>query len=153
MGIASNFGHAYAKSQIASGSKLPQSGTLFVSVKNSDKKKIVNICKKMVSNGFKIMATSGTSVYLKNKGINVNTINKVREGRPHILDSIKDGLINIIFNTTEGKQSIKESFSLRRAAITYGIPYYTTIAGCKAATEAIISIKRKQLDVASIQSY
>ncbi|PPR30618.1 MAG: Carbamoyl-phosphate synthase large chain [Alphaproteobacteria bacterium MarineAlpha9_Bin2] len=153
MGLADNFGHAYAKSQIASGSKLPESGTLFVSVKNSDKEKITGICKKMITMGFKITATSGTSSFLQNKGINVDTINKVREGRPHLLDSIKDGLVQIIFNTTEGKQSIKESFSLRRAAITYGIPYYTTTAGCKAATEAIISLKREQLDVAPIQSY
>ena len=107
----------------------------------------------MISIGFTIIATSGTSSFLTNKGIEVKTINKVREGRPHLVDSIKDGLVQIIFNTTEGQQSIKESFSLRRAAITYGIPYYTTIAGCKAATEAIISVKREKLGVASIQSY
>ena len=153
MGLAHNFGHAYAKAQISSGSKLPSSGTLFVSVKNSDKEKVVLVCKEMISIGFNIIATSGTSSFLKNKGIEVKTINKVREGRPHLVDSIKDGLVQIIFNTTEGQQSIKESFSLRRAAITYGIPYYTTIAGCKAATEAIISLKREKLGVASIQSY
>ena len=117
------------------------------------KEKIVLVCKEMISIGFNIIATSGTSSFLKNKGIEVKTINKVREGRPHLVDSIKDGLVQIIFNTTEGQQSIKESFSLRRAAITYGIPYYTTIAGCKAATEAIISLKREKLGVASIQSY
>ena len=152
MGFAKDFGHAYAKSQIASGSKLPKGGTLFVSVKNSDKTKIVSICKKMISNGFEIIATSGTANFLKKNGIKVNKINKVREGRPHLVDTIKDGLVHIIFNTTAGQQSIKESFSLRRSAITYGIPYYTTIAGCKAAAEAISSLKRKQLAVASIQS-
>ena len=152
MGFAKDFGHAYAKSQIAAGSKLPKGGTLFVSVKKSDKTKIVSICKKMISNGFEIIATSGTANFLKKNGIKVNKINKVREGRPHLVDTIKDGLVHIIFNTTAGQQSIKESFSLRRSAITYGIPYYTTIAGCKAAAEAISSLKRKQLAVASIQS-
>ena len=83
MGLAHNFGHAYAKAQIASGSKLPSSGTLFVSVKNSDKEKVVLVCKEIISIGFNIIATSGTSSFLKNKGIEVKTINKVREGRPH----------------------------------------------------------------------
>ena len=153
MGLAQNFGQAFAKSQMAVGSNLPKSGTLFISVKDSDKIKILPICKKLLSLGFDIIATKGTSKYLEINNIKVTKINKVSEGRPHLVDAIKDGLVNIIFNTTEGEQSIKESFSLRRAALSANIPYYTTLAGSKAATEAIISLNKDELTVKSIQSY
>ena len=153
MGLAQNFGQAFAKSQMAVGSNLPKSGTLFISVKDSDKIKILPICKKLLKLGFDIIATKGTSKYLEINNIKVTKINKVSEGRPHLVDAIKDGLVNIIFNTTEGEQSIKESFSLRRAALSANIPYYTTLAGSKAATEAIISINKDELTVKSIQSY
>ena len=153
MGLAQNFGQAFAKSQMAVGSNLPKSGTLFISVKDSDKIKILPICKKLLNLGFDIIATKGTSKYLEINKIKVTKINKVSEGRPHLVDAIKDGLVNIIFNTTEGEQSIKESFSLRRAALSANIPYYTTLAGSKAATEAIISLNKDELKVKSIQSY
>tara|TARA_Y100001960_G_scaffold75979_1_gene81008 strand:+ start:5113 stop:8367 length:3255 start_codon:yes stop_codon:yes gene_type:complete len=153
MGLAQNFGQAFAKSQMAVGSNLPKSGTLFISVKDSDKIKILPICKKLLNLGFDIIATKGTSKYLEINNIKVTKINKVSEGRPHLVDAIKDGLVNIIFNTTEGEQSIKESFSLRRAALSANIPYYTTLAGSKAATEAIISLNKDELSVKSIQSY
>ena len=153
MGLAQNFGQAFAKSQMAVGSNLPKSGTLFISVKDSDKIKILPICKKLLNLGFDIIATKGTSKYLEINNIKVTKINKVSEGRPHLVDAIKDGLVNIIFNTTEGEQSIKESFSLRRAALSANIPYYTTLAGSKAATEAIISLNKDELTVKSIQSY
>ena len=153
MGLAQNFGQAFAKSQMAVGSNLPKSGTLFISVKDSDKIKILPICKKLLKLGFDIIATKGTSKYLEINNIKVTKINKVSEGRPHLVDAIKDGLVNIIFNTTEGEQSIKESFSLRRAALSANIPYYTTLAGSKAATEAIISLNKDELTVKSIQSY
>ena len=143
MGLAQNFGQAFAKSQMAVGSNLPKFGTLF----------ILPICKKLLSLGFDIIATKGTSKYLEINNIKVTKINKVSEGRPHLVDAIKDGLVNIIFNTTEGEQSIKESFSLRRAALSANIPYYTTLAGSKAATEAIISLNKDELTVKSIQSY
>ena len=153
MGLAQNFGQAFAKSQMAVGCNLPKSGTLFISVKDSDKIKILPICKKLLNLGFDIIATKGTSKYLEINNIKVTKINKVSEGRPHLVDAIKDGLVNIIFNTTEGEQSIKESFSLRRAALSANIPYYTTLAGSKAATEAIISLNKDELTVKSIQSY
>ena len=153
MGLAQNIGQAFAKSQMAVGSNLPKSGTLFISVKDSDKIKILPICKKLLKLGFDIIATKGTSKYLEINNIKVTKINKVSEGRPHLVDAIKDGLVNIIFNTTEGEQSIKESFSLRRAALSANIPYYTTLAGSKAATEAIISLNKDELTVKSIQSY
>ena len=153
MGLAKNFGQAFAKSQMAVGSNLPKSGTLFISVKDSDKNKILSLCKMLLSLGFSIIATEGTSKYLEINNIKVTKINKVSQGRPHLVDAIKDGLVNIIFNTTEGEQSIKESFSLRRAALSANIPYYTTLAGSKAATEAIISLNKDELTVKPIQSY
>jgi len=153
MGLAKDFGQAFAKAQMAVGSHLPKSGTLFISVKDADKNKIIPICKKLLSMKFKIIATKGTASYLIKNKIKVKKINKVSEGRPHLVDAIKNGLVQIIFNTTEGKQSIEESFSLRRTAITAGVPYYTTIAGSKAATEAIIALNKNELTVKPIQSY
>ena len=153
MGLAQNFGQAFAKAQMAVGADLPKLGTLFISVKDSDKSKILSFCKNLLDLGFNIIATRGTAKYLEQHNITVKTINKVSEGRPHLVDAIKDGLVNIIFNTTEGEQSIKESFSLRRAALSAHIPYYTTIAGSKAATEAIVAINKDELTVKSIQSY
>ena len=138
---------------MAVGADLPKLGTLFISVKDSDKSKILSFCKNLLDLGFNIIATRGTSKYLEQHDIKVKTINKVSEGRPHLVDAIKDGLVHIIFNTTEGEQSIKESFSLRRAALSAHIPYYTTIAGSKAATEAIVAINKDELTVKSIQSY
>ena len=153
MGLAENFGQAFAKAQMAVGSYLPKKGTLFISVKDSDKIKVLPLCKSLLDLGFSIIATKGTSIYVENNNLKVKKINKVSEGRPHLVDAIKDGLVNIIFNTTEGEQSIKESFSLRRAALSAHIPYYTTLAGSKAATEAIISLNKDNLKVKSIQSY
>ena len=153
MGLAENFGQAFAKAQMAVGSYLPKKGTLFISVKDSDKIKVLPLCKNLLDLGFSIIATKGTSIYLEENNLKVKKINKVSEGRPHLVDAIKDGLVNIIFNNTEGEQSIKESFSLRRAALSAHIPYYTTLAGSKAATEAIISLNKDDLKVKSIQSY
>ena len=153
MGLAQTFGEAFAKSQMAVGANLPKSGTLFISIKDTDKNKILILCKKLIDLGFNIIATKGTFKYLEKNDIKAKKINKVSEGRPHLVDAIKDGLVHIIFNTTEGEQSIEESFSLRRAALSAHIPYYTTIAGSKAATEAIISINKDELTVKSIQSY
>ena len=153
MGLAEDFGQAFAKAQMAVGSNLPKTGTLFISVKDSDKIKVLPLCKSLLDLGFSIVATKGTSIYLEENNLKVKKINKVSEGRPHLVDAIKDGLVNIIFNTTEGEQSIKESFSLRRAALSAHIPYYTTLAGSKAATEAIISLNKDDLKVKSIQSY
>lgn len=153
MGLAQTFGEAFAKSQMAVGANLPKSGTLFISIKDTDKPKILLLCKKLIDLGFNIIATKGTFKYLEKNDIKAKKINKVSEGRPHLVDAIKDGLVHIIFNTTEGEQSIEESFSLRRAALSAHIPYYTTIAGSKAATEAIVSINKDELTVKSIQSY
>ncbi|MBL26379.1 MAG: carbamoyl phosphate synthase large subunit [Rhodospirillaceae bacterium] len=153
MGLDVDFGRAFAKSQIASGAKLPQEGTVFISVRDRDKAAMVTIGTSLVNLGLKLIATRGTADYLERAGLPVKVINKVREGRPHLLDAITDGEVALIFNTTEGKQSIGESFSLRRAALTHKVPYYTTVAGSRAAVQAIAAIKRGSLEVAPLQSY
>ena len=119
MGLDVNFGRAFAKSQIATGINLPSKGNIFISVKDKDKPFIKIICKRLVKLGFKLVCTKGTGNFLKAEKINVSFVNKVIEGRPHIVDMIKNKNIALIFNTTEGNQSISDSFSLRQAALTY----------------------------------
>ena len=153
MGLDTSFAVAFAKSQLGGGTKVPTTGTVFVSVKDSDKAKIVAPAKKLLDMGFKLVATGGTQRVLAEQGIEVGTINKVLEGRPHIVDAIKNGEIALVFNTTEGAQALADSMSLRRAALMMKVPYYTTVAGARAAVEGIDAIRRGQLEVTSLQSY
>ncbi|MBO6679700.1 carbamoyl-phosphate synthase large subunit [Parvibaculum sp.] len=153
MGLDRSFAVAFAKSQLGGGTKVPTSGTVFVSVKDSDKTKIVAPAKKLLDMGFKLIATGGTQRYLEEQGLKVGTINKVLEGRPHIVDAIKNGEVQLVFNTTEGAQALADSMSLRRAALMMKVPYYTTVAGARAAVEGIDAIRKGQLEVASLQSY
>ncbi len=154
MGIDSDFARAFAKSQLSAGSTIPLKGTVFVSVKESDKPAIVPAIKQLLELGFSVVATRGTAQYLQGAGLEVDVVNKVREGRPHIVDMLKDHKIALVINTTEGSQSISDSFSIRRTALLNKIPYYTTIAGARAFAQAIAAIKGGQgLDVKSIQSY
>ena len=153
MGLDTSFAVAFAKSQLGGGTKVPTTGTVFVSVKDSDKAKIVAPAKKLLDMGFKLVATGGTQRFLAEQGIEVGTINKVLEGRPHIVDAIKNGEIALVFNTTEGAQALADSMSLRRAALMMKVPYYTTVAGARAAVEGIDAIRRGQLEVTSLQSY
>ncbi len=135
------FGLAFAKSQFATGNKIPKSGVAFLSVKKDDRKHILKIAQELKKSGFDIIGTSGTSDFLNSSGVECKKINKVIEGKPHIEDSLNAKKIALVINTSQGKQSIKDSFSLRRAALTSGTPYYTTIAGANAITEAIKSLK------------
>ncbi len=154
MGIDCDFPRAFAKSQLSAGGTIPKSGTVFISVKESDKALITPAIRELVSLGFSIIATRGTAKYLSEQGIEVSIVNKVREGRPHIVDMLKDGKISLVINTTEGGQSVADSFSIRRTALLGKIPYYTTIAGAKAIASAISAINTGGgLDVRSIQSY
>ncbi len=153
MGIDRDFERAFAKSQLASGTDLPQSGTAFVSIKDADKPAFVEVAKRLVGMGFAVMATSGTARYLEERGLTVRLINKVQEGRPHIVDAMKNGDVDLVFNTTEGVQAVADSFTLRRTALVHGIPYYTTVAGSRAAVQAINSLRSGSLDVAPLQSY
>ncbi|MFW0777509.1 MAG: carbamoyl-phosphate synthase large subunit [Rickettsiales bacterium] len=154
MGIDIDFPRAFAKSQLSAGTTIPMEGKVFVSVKESDKPAIAPMCKQLAELGFTLVATSGTAKYLQEQGLEVEVVNKVREGRPHIVDMLKDNEIALVLNTTEGAAAIADSFSIRRTTLLMKLPYYTTIAGAKAATQAIAAIKNGGgLDVRSIQSY
>ncbi|QIG80474.1 carbamoyl-phosphate synthase large subunit [Stakelama tenebrarum] len=153
MGLDRDFGTAFAKAQLGAGVTLPQSGTVFVSLKDSDKPVIVPGVKTLVEAGFSIVATGGTADYLAEQGLPVERINKVLEGRPHIVDRIMDGDIALIFNTTEGWQSLKDSASIRASALAQKVPYFTTAPASNAAAEAIVALARQSLEVRPLQSY
>jgi carbamoyl-phosphate synthase large subunit len=153
MGIDADFALAFAKAQLGAGDRLPTGGRLFVSVKDSDKPRILGPVRQLVGWGWKIVATGGTADYLENAGIRIERVNKVAQGRPHIVDRIKDGDIQLIFNTTEGWQSLKDSASIRASALTGEIAYYTTAAGSAAAVEAIGALRARSLEVKPLQDY
>jgi carbamoyl-phosphate synthase large subunit len=153
MGIDSTFAAAFLKSQLGAGMVLPQSGTVFVSVKNTDKSVILPAVRRLIDAGFTIIATGGTQAYLSEQGLMVERVNKVAEGQPHIVDRIIDGDIALIFNTTEGWQSLSDSKSIRQAALANKVPYYTTAAGSVAAALAISTIRPEQLAVRAMQDY
>ena len=137
MGIDENFARAFAKGFFASGSVLPKTGSVFLSVKDHDKDAAASIAKDLLSLGFCVVCTRGTGEYLASKGIKVSIVNKVREGRPHIVDLMKDGKVQLVFNTTEGARAIADSASIRKTALFGKIPYSTTIAGARAVTQAL----------------
>ncbi|WP_430414248.1 carbamoyl-phosphate synthase large subunit [Parasphingorhabdus sp.] len=153
MGIDQSFPIAFGKAQMGASNLLPDAGTIFISVKETDKKVIEPAARLAEKLGFKIVATSGTAQYLAEQGIAVEQINKVAEGRPHIVDRIKDDDIALIFNTTEGWQSLKDSKSIRAAALVSKIPIYTTATASVAAMEAIGAMRDETLEVRSLQSY
>ena len=153
MGLDRDFNHAFLKSQIASGTILPQKGVVFISVRDSDKPLLLASGQKLIALGFEIVATSGTARYLTDNGVPVRLVKKVLEGRPHIVDAMKNGEVHLMFNTTEGTQALTDSFTLRRTALSLGIPYYTTVAGARAAVMAIETLQEGSLDVAPLQSY
>jgi carbamoyl-phosphate synthase large subunit len=153
MGLDVDFGRAFAKSQLGSGTNLPFEGRVFVSVRDQDKKTLVDACRQLVEMGFALVATNGTAQALIAHGLSVARINKVSDGRPHIVDLMLSGGVQLVFNTTEGAQAIADSFSLRRTALTNSIPYYTTVAGARAAVQAIKALRAGNLEVAPLQSY
>jgi carbamoyl-phosphate synthase large subunit len=153
MGIDRDFATAFAKAQLGAGVVLPQSGKLFVSVKDSDKPHIVAAVQKVVELGFTVCATGGTADYLAEQGINVERVNKVAEGRPHIVDKIIDGEIALVFNTTEGWQSLKDSEDIRRSALMNKVSYFTTASASIAATQAIEALRMRKLEVCPLQDY
>jgi len=153
MGLDENFGRAFAKSQIGAGTRLPTAGTVFISVKDGDKDLAPATARALVGMGFSLVATRGTAKALEAAGLIVATINKVREGRPHVVDAMKNGEIHLVFNTTDGAQALADSSSIRRAALTMKVPYYTTMAGAAAAAQAIAALRAGSLEVAPLQSY
>jgi carbamoyl-phosphate synthase large subunit len=153
MGLDRDFATAFAKAQLGAGTRLPDSGIVFVSVKDSDKPVVLPAVKKLVELGFTIVATGGTQKYLADAAVPVERVNKVAEGRPHIVDRIIDGEIALIFNTTEGWQSLKDSQSIRGSALHAKVPYFTTAAASCAAVEAIAALRGAKLEVRSLQAY
>jgi carbamoyl-phosphate synthase large subunit len=153
MGIDVDFAKAFLKSQLGSGISLPLQGTLFVSVKDSDKSAITAPVRALAEMGFKVIATGGTAAWLDGQGIKVERVNKVAQGRPHIVDRIKDGAVEIIFNTTEGWQSHKDSASIRASALMAKVPYFTTAASSAAVVRAIAALGEHSLEVKSLQDY
>ncbi|WP_397584146.1 carbamoyl-phosphate synthase large subunit [Sphingorhabdus sp.] len=153
MGIDRDFATAFAKSQIGARMPPPMSGKLFVSVKDTDKPVIVPAVRQAIACGFTVCATGGTADYLLAQGIEVERVNKVAQGRPHIVDKIKDGEIQLIFNTTEGWQSLKDSEEIRRSALVGKVSQYTTAAGSVAVAQAIAALQQRQLEVRPLQDY
>src|SRR4029079_9550608 len=153
IGLDYNYPMAFAKSQLGAGSKVPREGTVFVSVRDDDKPLILDFCRHLEHAGFKLVATSGTHKYLVENGIAATTVNKVLERRPHIVESMKNGGVQLVINTTDGTKSITDSRDIRRTALMGKIPYYTTIPGAAAAVEGIIGYKNGNLTVRPLQDY
>ncbi len=153
MGIGDTFAEAFAKSQLGANVKMPLSGNAFISVRDGDKKHVVTAAEKLYKAGFGIIATGGTASFLEEKGIPVRRINKVMEGRPHIVDALKNGEVQLVINTTQGAQAVADSFSIRREALMHSVAYYTTATGANAAVDAIIDLKGHELRVKPLQDY
>ena len=154
MGLDTDFATAFDKSQLSSGTQLPTTGTAFISVRDMDKQRALIVAGKLETAGFKLLATHGTANFLKENSISVTPINKVLEGRPHIVDAIKNDDVQIVINTTEGEQSLADSKSIRRTALMNKIPYYTTLAGAEAAADAISQRQKAPVfEVCSLQNY
>jgi carbamoyl-phosphate synthase large subunit len=153
MGIDEDFGMSFAKSQMAAGNPLPVSGRVFLSVKDKDKPGLLEVAQGLQNAGFSIVATRGTADYLRKRGITVETVNKVTEGRPHIVDQITDMKIDLVINTVYGAEAQKDSYSIRRTTLVKGVPYFTTTSAAKAAVRGISAIKTRPLQVKSLQEH
>ena len=152
MGWDDDFGMAFLKSQLGVGVRLPESGTVFISVRDSDKKGVTEAARNLVSMGFTLIATSGTATFLEGEGLPVSRINKVLEGQPHIVDAMINGDVQLVFNTTEGAASLSDSASIRRTAVNRKIPYFTTLSASIASVQAIASLKTREISVRALQS-
>ena len=153
MGIDHDFGSAFLRATLASGTKLPTSGKVLLSVAEGDKKHIVHIARDLIALGFKLVATKGTADVISENGMEVERVNKVAQGSPHVVELLESGEIALVINTTHGEQAIKDSYTIRRSALQLAIPYTTTIAGAKANTMAIKTIKNKEMNATPIQKY
>ena len=153
MGIDDNLGLALAKGQLAAGSKLPESGTVFISVRDSDKKTMVAPAKKLIEMGFSIVATSGTADFLKEHDIECTQVNKISQGRPHILDKMQDGQVCWVVNTSMGRRTTEDSYTIRRAALELHMSYTTTATGAVAMVMAMEAMQNNEIDVAPVQYF
>jgi carbamoyl-phosphate synthase large subunit len=153
MGLDRDFAAAFVKSQLGAGTELPREGRVFVSVRERDKAAAVGLARRLHELGFEVAATRGTAAAIAAAGLPVTLVKKVHEGRPHIVDMIKNGEIAMLINTTEGQQAIRDSYALRRAALMARLPYYTTLPGARAVVQALPRVIKGELEVASLQSY
>ena len=153
MGIDASFGMAYAKSQLAAGFKLPLAGQVYISVHDIHKERTVPIARAFQDMGFQLVGTRGTAAFLNDYGVTIKAINKLSEGRPHVLDYIKNGEIQLMINTSVGRKSSYDGYNIRRGALIYNVPYTTTLAGAKAMSEAILALKENDWQVVAIQDY
>jgi carbamoyl-phosphate synthase large subunit len=153
MGLDASFERAFAKAQLGAGVKLPAGGTAFLSVKDTDKPALVPLARRLIDMGFAIMATRGTAARIREAGLPVTVTNKVLEGRPHCVDAIRSGEVQLVINTTFGGQAVADSFDIRRSALTHGVPHFTTVAGARAAVHAIAALRAGTLEVAPLQAY
>jgi len=153
MGLDASFERAFAKSQLGAGVILPAGGTVLLSIREPDKKGLPALARRLVDMGFAILATRGTAARIRETGLPVTVVNKVLEGRPHCVDAILSGEVQLVINTASGPQSVADSFAIRRSALTHGVPHYTTMAGARAAVHAIAALKSGTLEVAPLQSY
>ena len=153
MGLDTSFARAFAKAQLGAGVRLPMTGAVFLSVKDSDKAALVPLARRLTEMGFGIIATRGTASRIREAGLEVRQVAKVLEGRPHCVDAIQSGEIQMVINTASTPQSVSDSFDIRRSALTQGVPHFTTIAGARAAVHAVAAMKSGPLDVAPLQSY
>ncbi len=153
MGMDADFGWAFAKSQSAAGVSLPRGGTVLISVKDQDKPAALDVARRLRQLGFRIEATRGTAAHLRQHGVDSDEVNKVTEGRPHLVDHIKNGEISLVINTVWGQASQADSASIRREALHRGVPYYTTMPGARAAGMAIEAMLKKGLTIRSLQEY
>ncbi|MDE2005146.1 MAG: carbamoyl-phosphate synthase large subunit [Rhodospirillales bacterium] len=153
MGLDSSFERAFAKSQLGAGVILPEAGTVFLSVKDSDKRAVPGLARRLTEMGYRLLATRGTAATIREAGLAVTVVNKVLEGRPHCVDAILSGEVQLVVNTASGAQSVADSYAIRRSALTHQVPHYTTMAGARAAVHAIASLRTGALEVAPLQSY
>jgi carbamoyl-phosphate synthase large subunit len=153
MGIDSDFGKAYAKSQIAAGQILPTKGRVFISVRNKDKRSIIFVAKKLADLGFSLVATTGTAKVLVKNGLEVTSVLKIGGGRPNIADMIKNGEIGLTINTPSGREAHSDQLSLRSLAVMYNVPYITTISGASAAVNGIEFLQKGEIEVKALQDY
>jgi carbamoyl-phosphate synthase large subunit len=153
MGLDTSFARAFAKAQLGAGVRLPMQGAVFLSVKDSDKAAMVPLARRLTEMGFGIIATRGTAARIREAGLEVRQVAKVLEGRPHCVDAIQSGEIQMVINTASTPQSVSDSFDIRRSALTQGVPHFTTIAGARAAVHAVAAMKSGPLEVAPLQSY
>jgi len=153
MGLDRDFPRAFLKSQEGAGVQLPLAGTVFISVKDGDKAGILPVARELAALGFRLLATRGTAAHLADAAIPVELVNKVREGRPHIVDAMLSDGVQLVINTSEGAKAIADSFSIRRQALMGQLPYYTTVRGAEACVQAIRARRAGALEVAPLQAY